>query len=189
VVSGGEAEALPTAEEWAGIKREASARSEAAGAEAAIPAALLQEVIDALRAGVPNEACGVLVSSRYWTEGGAAERWIPMRNAAESPYRYLIDAQEQLKVWMELDDADQVVWAIVHSHVASPAQPSQTDVGLASYPDSLYVIASLSDSDHPDVRAWTIVDGAVSEVALLVTHSLHETDDDDLLYGPDGLPR
>jgi proteasome lid subunit RPN8/RPN11 len=169
VVSGGEPEALPTAEEWAQIKRDPSSRSDGAGAEAAISAALLQEVIDALRAGVPNEACGVLVSSRYWDDGGAAQRWVSMRNAAQSPYRYLIDAQEQLKVWMELDDADEVVWAIVHSHVASPAQPSQTDIGLAAYPDSLYVICSLSDFDHPHVRAWTIVDGAVSEVALLVT--------------------
>ena len=130
---------------------------------------LLQEVIDALRAGVPNEACGILVSNSYWADGGSALRWIGMRNAAESPYRYLIDPQEQLQVWTQLDDADEVVWAIVHSHVASPAQPSQTDVGLAFYPDSLYVVCSLTDFDHPTVRAWSIVDGAVSEVSLVVT--------------------
>ena len=97
-------------------------------------------LIDALRAGVPNEACGILVSDRYWADGGVALRWVGLRNAAESPYRYMIDAQEQLQVWTELDDADEVVWAIVHSHVASPARPSQTDVGLAFYPDSLYVV-------------------------------------------------
>ena len=166
MVSGGESG--PSAEDWAEIKREASSVSES-GAEASISAVLLQEVIDSLRAGVPNEACGILVSSSYWGEGGAAGRWIPMRNAAESPYRYLIDADEQLRVWLQLDEADEVVWAIVHSHVASEAKPSQTDVGLASYPDSLYVIVSLSDYDHPAARAWSIVDGAVSEVALLVT--------------------
>jgi len=158
----------PSAEDWAAIKRDPVA-VDSSGREASIPAALLQEVIDSLRAGVPNEACGVLVSSRYWAEEGAAQRWVPMRNAAESPYRYLIDADEQLRVWIELDDADEVVWAIVHSHVASEARPSQTDVGLANYPESLYVIASLSDFDHPTVRAWSIVDGAVSEVSLLVT--------------------
>jgi len=169
VVTGGESESLPTAQEWAEVKRDPSAVVAAAGAEAAISAGLLQEVIDALRAGVPNEACGVLVSSRYWGDGGRAERWVGMRNAAQSPYRYLIDAQEQFDVWTSLDDADEVVWAIVHSHVASAAQPSQTDVGLAFYPDSLYVIVSLADYDHPDVRAWSIVDGAVAEVSLLVT--------------------
>ena len=90
-----------------------------------------------------------------------------MRNAAASPYRYLIDPQEQLRVWMELDDADEVVWAIVHSHVASPARPSQTDIGLAYYPDSLYIVCSLTNMDEPDARAWSIVDGAVSEVELI----------------------
>ena len=92
-----------------------------------------------------------------------------LRNAAESPYRYLIDTAEQLRVWIELDAADEVVWAIVHSHVASPAEPSQTDVGLAYYPDSLYVICSLADPDRPSVRAWSIVNRAVSEVPLRVT--------------------
>ena len=62
-----------------------------------------------------------------------------MRNAAASPYRYLMDPDEQLRVLLEIDDADEVVWAIVHSHVASPPRPSATDVGLATYPDALYL--------------------------------------------------
>ena len=81
----------------------------------------------------------------------------------------IIDPDEQLKVWIELDDADEVVWAIVHSHVASQAVPSATDVGLAFYPDSLYVIVSLADPKSPSVRAWSIREGSVSEVALVVT--------------------
>lgn len=158
----------PTNDEWAKVKRDpSSVRS--TSAHAPIPAVLLQEVIDTLRAGVPNEACGILVSDRYWAEGGVALRWIGMRNAAESPYRYMIDPQEQFKVWTQLDDADEVVWGIVHSHVASEAKPSQTDVGLAFYPDSLYVVCSLTEFELPTVRAWSIVDGAVSEVSLLVT--------------------
>jgi [CysO sulfur-carrier protein]-S-L-cysteine hydrolase len=166
VVNGGDRE--PSADEWAAIKRDPSSVA-SSGAEASISADLLQEVIDALRAGVPNEACGILVSDHYWRDAGAAKRWVGLRNAAESPYRYMIDAQEQLKVWTQLDDADDVVWAIVHSHVASEAKPSQTDVGLAFYPDSLYVIVSLADYEHPVARAWSIVDGAVTEVGLLVT--------------------
>ena len=162
-------DSLPSSEEWAAIKRDASLVVSGGAAHAPISAAVLQAMIDALRAGVPNEACGILVSDRYWSDGGAALRWVSLRNAAESPYRYMIDAQEQLSVWTELDDADEVVWAIVHSHVASAARPSQTDVGLAFYPDSLYVVCSLSDLAHPDVRAWSIVDGLVSEVALTIT--------------------
>jgi len=159
-------EIMPSPEEWAAVKRDAQAVGET-GAHAVLPAAVRTELLDALRAGVPNEACGILVSDRYWADGGVATRWIPLRNAAGSPYRYLIDAQEQLRVWTELDDADEVVWAIVHSHVASPARPSQTDIGLAYYPDSLYIVCSLTNMDEPDARAWSIVDGAVTEVELV----------------------
>jgi proteasome lid subunit RPN8/RPN11 len=160
-----EREIVPSPEDWAAIKRDAKTVGESE-ASAVVPAAVHNELLDALRAGVPNEACGILVSDRYWADGGVAQRWISLRNAAASPYRYLIDPQEQLRVWMELDDADEVVWAIVHSHVASPARPSQTDIGLAYYPDSLYIVCSLTSIDEPDLRAWSIVDGAVSEVEL-----------------------
>jgi proteasome lid subunit RPN8/RPN11 len=159
---------LPTPEEWAAAKREPASLTTTA-ASATIGAQLLQEVIDAARADLPNEACGLLVAPAYAADGGVPTRYVPLRNAAESPYRYLIDAQEQLQAWMEIDDADEVVWAIVHSHVASPARPSATDVGLAFYPDSLYVICSLSDPVSPAVRAWSIRDGAVSEIQLAVT--------------------
>ena len=160
-------DALPTPDEWAAAKREPSDEVvTAAVAHASMSAELLQEVIDAARAGLPNESCGLLVADRYAADGASPTRYVPLRNAAESPYRYLIDSAEQLKVWMELDDADEVVWAIVHSHVASPARPSATDVGLAFYPDSLYLICSLAEPDHPVVRAWSIRDGMVSEVQL-----------------------
>ncbi len=68
---------------------------------------------------------------------------------------------------LAIDDADEAVWGIFHSHVASPAAPSATDVGLAFYPDSLYLICSLA-AEVPVVRAWWIVDGQPSEVSLTV---------------------
>jgi proteasome lid subunit RPN8/RPN11 len=160
-------DALPTPEDWDEIKRAGSVGTTVAP-EASISAELLQALIDAARDGVPNEACGLLVSHAYAADGGAPERYVPLTNAAESPYRYLIDPQEQLRVWLELEDAGEVPWAIVHSHVASLAVPSATDVGLAFFPDSLYVICSLAD-EMPSVRAWSIVDGAVTEVPLAVT--------------------
>ena len=94
-------------------------------------------------------------------------RFLPLTNAAASPYRYLIDPDEQLRAMLDIDDADEVVWGIVHSHVASPAVPSDTDVGLAAYPDALYLICSLAGTE-PVVRAWAIRDGVVDEVGLRV---------------------
>lgn len=157
---------MPTPDEWESIKREAVAQGDGMH-EASISAELVQAVIDAARAGVPNESCGLLVGSAYAGDGGSPARYVPLRNAAESPYRYLIDPQEQLHVWLALEDAGEVPWAIVHSHVASAAVPSATDVGLAYFPESLYVICSLAD-EMPALRAWSIRDGAVSEVPLAV---------------------
>lgn len=132
---------------------------------ARIPRALLDAFVAWARAGLPNEACGLLAGSAPAEEGGVATRFLPLRNAAASPFRYLIDPAEQLTAMLAIDDADEVVWGICHSHVASPPEPSMTDVGLAGYPDALYLICSLA-TEPPVVRAWSIRDGAVAEVVL-----------------------
>jgi proteasome lid subunit RPN8/RPN11 len=136
-------------------------------ASAGIPAALLQELIDWARAGAPDEACGLLAAGSTAGEGGVPSRFLPMQNAAASPYRYLMDPDEQLRVMLDIDDRDQVIWGIFHSHVASRPEPSVTDIGLAFYPDALYLICSLA-SPAPEVRAWAIQDGRVGEVVLEV---------------------
>lgn len=159
---------LPTPDEWAHAKREASSTGAEAAQGVSIPGKLVAAIIATAREGLPNEACGLLVAPDYAASGVAPRRWVALANAAASPYRYFIDPEEQLRVWMEIDEADEVVWGIVHSHVASPARPSATDVGLAYYPDSLYLICSLADPEQPDLRAWSIRDGAVSEVTLTV---------------------
>jgi [CysO sulfur-carrier protein]-S-L-cysteine hydrolase len=134
-------------------------------ASATVPGVLLDEIIEWSVGGRPNEACGLLAGSAPALEGGSATRFLPLTNAAASPYRYLIDPDEQLRAMLDIDDADEMVWGIVHSHVMSPAVPSDTDVGLAAYPDALYLICSLA-TPEPHIRAWSIRDGAVAEVVL-----------------------
>ncbi len=137
-----------------------------------IPAALLDELVEHARAGYPNEACGLIVGDRSAAEGGHPLRFEPTRNRAASPYRYEIDSADLLRLTLETDDRDEVFWAIVHSHVRSLARPSPTDVGLALYPDALYVIVSLADEEadpitgRPGIRAWRIVNGLVREVVV-----------------------
>jgi proteasome lid subunit RPN8/RPN11 len=127
-----------------------------------LTAALLQEIVDAARAALPNEAVGLLVGR------DGPERYVAMRNASVSPYRYSIDEAEQLRVWTDLEATGQSIHAIVHSHVASAAVPSKTDIELAYFPESLYLICSLANPAQPEVRAWSIVDGSVSEVSIAV---------------------
>lgn len=134
-------------------------------ASARIPAPIREELIVWLRSAAPNEGCGVLVADRVAEDGGVPNRFVGMRNVAESPYRYLMDPVEQLELLEEIDERDEVVWGIVHSHVDSPPYPSATDIGLAAFPDAVYLLASFA-SEPPEVRAWTIVEGAVNEIVL-----------------------
>ena len=126
------------------------------------------------RAAVPNEACGIVVGDRPAADGGRARRWVPLANPLASPYRYAIDPDDLLRLTIETDDADEEFWAIVHSHVASPARPSPTDVREAHYPDALHLLVSLDPAaadpaiGAESVRAWRIVDGGVHEVAITI---------------------
>ena len=139
---------------------------------ATLPAAIHDALVTHARAEYPNEACGLIAGTAPAAAGGTATSWHPTRNRAASPLRYEIHPDDLLRVSLEIDDADEVTWGIVHSHVSSPARPSPTDVGLAFYPDALYLLVSLAgDQADPvtgaaSVRAWRIVDGAVFEVAL-----------------------
>jgi proteasome lid subunit RPN8/RPN11 len=141
---------------------------EAAPVVARVPQTLLDDLVAWARQGYPNEACGVIAGDAFAADGGRATRFVGTRNADASPFRYRIDAEEQLRAFLEIEDAGEEIWGIFHSHVRSPAVPSPTDVGLAFYPGSLYLICSLSDADAPLVRAWTIEDGEVAEVPLEV---------------------
>ena len=89
------------------------------------------------------------------------------RNAAASPFRYEMDGMEQYRIQTAIEDEGLELGAIYHSHTRSEPTPSQTDINLAFYPEALYVIVGLKNS-QPDVRAWRIVDGQVSEAALEV---------------------
>ena len=74
---------------------------------------------------------------------------------------------EQYKIQNAIEDAGLELGAIYHSTRARRRCPSQTDINLAFYPEALYVIVGLENGEA-DVRAWTIVDGQVSEAALEV---------------------
>ena len=138
-----------------------------------LPEAIRAAIVAQARREYPNEACGLIVGSAPAPEAGSALRYETARNVAASPYRYEIDPADLLRVSLETDDADEAIWGIVHSHVRSAARPSPTDIGLAFYPDALYLLVSLAEAEadpvtgEPGLRAWRIVDGQVFEVELI----------------------
>ena len=128
-----------------------------------IPRALLEEIVAQARAEAPNECCGIIAA-----DDGMAVEVHPARNAAASPLRYEMDGMEQYKIQTAIEDAGLELGAIYHSHTRSAPLPSQTDINLAFYPEAVYVIVGLDGGDEADVRAWSIVDGQVSEAELEV---------------------
>ena len=125
-----------------------------------ISRSLLDDIIAHAREDAPNECCGMVAS-----RDGRAVAVHRARNAAASPLRYEFDGMEQYRIYTAIEDAGLEIGAIYHSHTRSEPYPSQTDVNLAFYPDSVYLIVGLV-ADEPDVRAFHIVDGQISSAEL-----------------------
>ena len=121
---------------------------------------LVEAMVDHARADHPDEACGVIAGP----EGSdRPERFIAMANAERSPTFYRFDSMEQLRVHREMEAADEVPVVIYHSHTATEAYPSRTDVSIASEPDAHYVLLSTRDPVEHELRSYRIVDGVVTE--------------------------
>ena len=130
-----------------------------------IRADLVDAMVAHARADHPDEACGVLAGP----EGSdRPERHIAMVNAERSPTFYRFDAQEQLRVWRALEEAGDAPVIIYHSHTATEAYPSRTDVNLAAEPDAHYVLVSTRDPDQHELRSYRIVDGVVTEEPVTI---------------------
>jgi len=125
-----------------------------------IRADLVEAMIAHARRDHPDEACGVLAGPE---DSDRPERHIPMVNAERSPTFYRFDSTEQLNVWRALATAGDAAVVIYHSHTATEAYPSRTDVNLAAEPDAHYVLVSTRDPDRDELRSYRIVGGAVTE--------------------------
>jgi proteasome lid subunit RPN8/RPN11 len=134
-----------------------------------------QAVYDAIvahgRADHPDEACGVVAGP---VGSDRAVRFVPMVNAERSPTFYRFDSMEQLRVWREMDERDEEPVIIYHSHTATEAYPSRTDISYASEPNAHYVLVSTRDTDGLgpfQFRSYRIVDSVVTEEEVRVTPS------------------
>ena len=126
-----------------------------------LPQAFIDEMIAHALEDAPNECCGIIAG-----QDGRAVKLFRAKNAEASPYRYNVDPQELFRIHRECDKNGWEFLAIYHSHTASEAYPSPTDVRLAFWPESYYVLVSLQKPDEPAVRSYRIVDGQVSEEEL-----------------------
>jgi [CysO sulfur-carrier protein]-S-L-cysteine hydrolase len=121
----------------------------------------------------PDEACGIVAGP----EGSdRPTRFVPMVNAAGSPTFYEFDSTELLALYKEMWANDEEPVIVYHSHTATEAYPSRTDIGLASEPTAHYVLVSTREhgnSDGPvEFRSFRIVDGEVTEEEVSVVDTL-----------------
>ncbi|HEY5151058.1 MAG TPA: M67 family metallopeptidase [Mycobacterium sp.] len=130
-----------------------------------IRADLVDAMVAHVRADHPDEACGVLAGPDGTDR---PHRHIAMLNAERSPTFYRLDSGEQLKVWREMDANDEVPVVIYHSHTATEAYPSRTDISYAAEPDAHYVLISTRDPGEHELRSYRIRDGLVTEEPITI---------------------
>lgn len=133
-----------------------------------IKADLVDAMVAHARADHPDEACGIIAGP---DGSDRPERFVAMVNAERSPTFYRFDSGEQLKVWREMDDADETPVVIYHSHTATEAYPSRTDVSYASEPFAHYVLISTRDPQQHELRSYRIVEGEVTEEPVQIVDS------------------
>ncbi|MEX2229296.1 MAG: M67 family metallopeptidase [Dehalococcoidia bacterium] len=153
-----------------------------------IARAIVDEMIAHAREELPNECCG-MVHAR----DGVPVAVHRVTNDAASPYRYEMNPLQMMRLESARDQKrrrrvprgqpgagrfapgsyQETLFAIYHSHVASEARPSPTDVRMAffppgefgrepMFPDTYYIVISLA-SEPPSVRAFHVRTGGVVE--------------------------
>lgn len=131
-----------------------------------------REFVDAIlaqsRSEYPDECCGVILGP---AGSGKATRLKPMINAAHSPTFYEFDSKDLLALYREIDDNDEEIVVIYHSHTETEARPSRTDIAYASEPEAHYVLVSTREEIAPAIefRSFRIVGGVVSEEKVSIT--------------------
>ena len=120
------------------------------------------------RSEYPDECCGVILGP---VGTGKAARLKPMINAAHSPTFYEFDSRDLLSLYREIDDNDEEIVVIYHSHTETEARPSRTDSAYASEPEAHYVLVSTREEIAPAIefRSFRIIDGVVSEEEVSIT--------------------
>jgi proteasome lid subunit RPN8/RPN11 len=125
-----------------------------------IPNSMVEAIVTHARADHPDEACGI-IAGPVGTD--TPTRVVPMVNAERSPTFYRFDSGEQLRLYREMDERDEEIVVVYHSHTGTEAYPSRTDIAYAGEPQAHYVLVSTREADAVEFRSYRIIDGEVSE--------------------------
>ena len=126
---------------------------------------MVDQVLAHARRDHPDECCGVIAGI-----GGTATRLFEMDNAERSPTGFTFDSAEWLRVYRDVDDADEDLLVVYHSHTATEAYPSRTDILWSRTTGfGFWLLVSTRDPAASEVRCFRITDGEVVEEELKIT--------------------
>lgn len=129
-----------------------------------LPRRYADEIVSHAREEDPNECCGILAG-----KNGRVVKLYRITNVERSPYRYNMDSRELLRAYREAEDNGWEFLAFYHSHTHTEAYPSATDIRLATWPETYYILVSLMDRQNPVIRAFRIADVRVTEEPMHIS--------------------
>jgi proteasome lid subunit RPN8/RPN11 len=127
-----------------------------------LPADMADRILAHSRAGLPNEACGLLAGDQ-----DGVRALFCLENADASPVSYTIEPGGHFRALMEAESNGWELIGAFHSHVNAPAYPSPTDVAGAAEPDWIWLVAG-PITGETEIRAYRIQDGRVAEEELTI---------------------
>lgn len=128
-----------------------------------LPRAMVDQVLAHARRDHPDECCGVIAG-----RDGRATRVFEMDNAERSPTGFAFDSAQWLSVYRALDDADEEPLVVYHSHTATEAYPSRTDVLWSRTTEFGHWLLVSTRGEQDEVRSYVLSDGEVVEEELRV---------------------
>ena len=131
-----------------------------------IDSAIVDAIVAHARRDHPDEACGIVAGP---AGSDRPERFVPMVNAARSPTFYEFDSADLLALYKEMAANDEEPVVVYHSHTATEAYPSRTDISIAGFPEAHYILVSTREPDTEEFRSYRIADGEVTEEEVQVT--------------------
>jgi proteasome lid subunit RPN8/RPN11 len=133
-----------------------------------LPPELHREITAHARAGLPNEACGLLAGELRGEEG-LVKAVYGLENTDRSPEHFSMAPEDQFRVIGDIRKKGLVLLGNFHSHPVTPARPSEEDKRLAFDPSLSYVIISLKDGE-PALKSFAVKKGSAEEEAVELTN-------------------
>jgi len=129
-----------------------------------LPRPLVNKLLSHAQHNPDIEVCGLIGN-----DASENKSYYPIDNISKNPScRFLMDAPQQIKTLKKMREKQQELFAIVHSHPKTNAEPSQLDIEENNYKDVFYIIISLNTEGVLEMRAYTQKKNSMQEIELIL---------------------